>query len=116
MNETKHLKCSVCGKEFDKEFKDGEERLAAWYDKNPDKIKCPDCYAGGAKKKSAAPKTEKAATTTKTSASTMGARPAITADVLRKSYDEVIAAFADVLPEVKEFIGGWTTTIALSKK
>lgn len=116
MSETKHLKCSVCGKEFDKEFKEGEERLAAWYDKNPDKVKCSDCYSGGAKKKSSAPKIEKAVTTPKAPASTAGARPAITAEVLRKSYDEVIAAFADVLPEVKEFIGGWTTTIALSKK
>lgn len=116
MSETKHLKCSVCGKEFDKEFKDGEERLAAWYDKNPDKIKCSECYAGGTKKKSTPATTTKATSTSKVSAATAGARPAITAEVLRKSYDEVIAAFADVLPDVKEFIGGWTTTIALSKK
>ena len=116
MSETKHLKCSVCGKEFDKEFKDGEERLAAWYDKNPDKIKCSDCYAGGAKKKSTAPKIEKATTTAKAPASTMGAIPPITAEEIRKSYDEVIAAFVDVLPEVKEFIGGWVTTIVLSRR
>lgn len=116
MSETKHLKCSVCGKEFDKEFKEGEERLAAWYDKNPDKVKCSECYAGGAKKKTSGSTATAKTTATKAPAATAGARPAITAEVLRKSYDEVIAAFADVLPDVKEFIGGWTTTIALSKK
>lgn len=116
MSETKHLKCSVCGKEFDKEFKAGEERLAAWYENNPDKVKCSECYSGGAKKKTTSTAKADKPATTKTVSATAGARPTITAEVLRKSYDEVIAAFADVLPEVKEFIGGWTTTIALSKK
>ena len=40
----------------------------------------------------------------------------IDAATLRKAYDEVKAEFADVFDEVKDFVGGWTTTIALSKK
>ena len=39
----------------------------------------------------------------------------MSAELLRRSYDEVKAAFADVIDEVHDFIGGWTTSIALSK-
>ena len=44
------------------------------------------------------------------------AKATISAEVLRQSYDEVVAAFADVLDDVKDYLGGWTTTVALSKK
>lgn len=98
--------CSVCGKDFDM-----DDKYAGFVEKYPDRVKCTDCYkTGGADVKKA---TAKASGSSKAAASST--KQAITADVLRKSYDEVKAAFADVIDEVHDFIGGWTTTVALSK-
>lgn len=107
---TEKFTCSVCGNEF--EF-NGEERLAAWMKKNPDKVKCPNCYGKTATSKTSAKKADAPAKTNYASKS--AAVSEITAELLRKAYDEVLAAFADVHDDVKEYIGGWTTTIALSK-
>lgn len=99
-------KCTVCGKEY--EIQDGTPS-AKFVEEHPERAKCYDCFkAGGSDKKEA---TKKAA-----APKAAAAKAAITAEVLRQSYDEVIAAFADVLDDVKEYLGGWTTTIALSKK
>lgn len=98
--------CSVCGKDFDM-----DDKYATFVEKYPDRVKCTDCYkAGGTDAK-------KATTSAKGSGKSAETKPKATvdADLLRKSYDEVKAAFADVIDEVHEFIGGWTTTIALSK-
>ena len=98
--------CSVCGKDFDM-----DDKYATFVEKFPDRVKCTDCYkSGGTDVKKATAKASSGK-----SAQTSG-KSAITAEVLRKSYDEVKAAFADVIDEVHDFIGGWTTTIALSKK
>lgn len=108
------LKCSVCGKEF--EAKD-DDRLTQWMLKNPDKVRCSDCYGKSAKKSYA--KKDDAAAPAKKSYTGSGAAASkgseITADVLRKSYDEIVASFADVIDEVRPFLGAWATTIALSK-
>jgi ribosome-binding protein aMBF1 (putative translation factor) len=96
--------CSVCGKDFE-----AADSLKTFVEKYPDRVKCPDCYkAGGSDTKKATSKA-KANTTTKSDKEQMSA------ELLRKSYDEVKAAFADVIDEVHDFIGGWTTSIALSK-
>ena len=105
-------KCTVCGKEY--EVQDGT-KAADYVKEHPEKATCLECFKSGlAKKGIEKPK----ATTSKgsgKSTETSGRNP-ITAEVLRKAYDEVKAEFADVLDEVHDFIGGWTTTIALSKK
>lgn len=88
--------CEKCGKEF--------EARGDWQ-----KI-CIDCY-----KASAPAKTSTKATTKATTQAT-SAKATITAEDLRKAYDEVTAVFADVKDEVKDYLGGWTTTIALSSK
>lgn len=88
--------CSVCGKTFE---------AKADYQKM-----CLDCYKKQPKDKETAFKN--AASEKKPAA----AKTQITAEVLRQSYDEVVAAFADVIDDVKDYLGGWTTTIALSKK
>lgn len=105
--------CPVCGKETE-----ADEKLHSWMVKN-DKLMCSECFAkskgASGKKTSGGAKTNGGEKKDYNKPASV-ARPAITAEVLRKAYDEVVAEFADVLPDVKEFIGGWTTTIALSKK
>lgn len=100
-------KCTVCGKEY--EIQDGTPS-AKFVEEHPERAKCYDCFKAGGTDKAAA--TKKATADKKPAA----AKATITAEVLRQSYDEVVAAFADVLDEVKDYLGGWTTTIALSKK
>lgn len=97
--------CTVCGKDFEM-----DDKYATFVEKFPDRVKCPGCYKSGgadAKKATTAAKDAK-----RTSAAS---KVTVDAELLRKSYDEVKAAFADVIDEVHEFIGGWTTTVALSK-
>ena len=65
---------------------------------------CIDCYKAGATAKKA---TSTAAKTT-TSAGT-----AMKAEDFRKKYDEVVAAFSDILPDVQAYIGGWVTSLVL---
>lgn len=93
--------CSVCGKTFD---------AKADYQKM-----CLDCYTKQPKNKETAFKNAVSEKGSGKSAETKG-KVTITAEVLRQSYDEVTAAFADVIDDVKDYLGGWTTTIALSKK
>ena len=100
-------KCTVCGKMY--EIQDGTPS-AKFVQEHPERAKCFDCFKAGGTDKAAA---TKKATTAKAPAA---AKATINAEVLRQSYDEVVAAFADVLDDVKEYLGGWTTTVALSKK
>lgn len=100
--------CSKCGKTFE-----ADEKLIKWMDDVKGGRICSDCFAeakkGGATKK----KTESKFTGTGKSASTDGKKK-LDAKALRKAYDEVVAEFADVLDDVKDFIGGWTSTIAIN--
>lgn len=100
-------KCTVCHKEY--EIQDGTPS-AKFVQEHPERAKCFDCFKAGGTDKTAA---TKKATTAKAPAA---AKATINAEVLRQSYDEVVAAFADVLDDVKDYLGGWTTTVALSKK
>lgn len=108
------VKCSVCGKEID--LSDKPEKLAQWFKNNPDKCKCEECF-GKAVKAGTKP-TAKKEDVQKAEAKkyTQSKSKNIDAKTLRKAYDEVKAEFADVIDEVHDFIGGWTTTIALSNK
>ena len=82
--------CERCGKEF--------EARGEWQ-----KV-CIDCYRAGATVKKATYTVPK----TTTSAST-----AMKAEDFRKKYDEVVAAFCDILPDVQAYIGGWVTSLVL---
>ena len=100
--------CSVCGKDYE-----AADSLTGFIEKFPDRVKCPDCYkAGGTNAKKATATAKGSGKSAETSGKS---KVNVDAELLRKSYDEVKAAFADVIDEVHEFIGGWTTTIALSK-
>lgn len=100
-------KCTVCNKEY--EIQDGTPS-AKFVEEHPERAKCYDCFKAGGTDKTAAMK--KATADKKPAAS----KATITAELLRQSYDELVAAFADVIDDVKDYLGGWTTTIALSKK
>lgn len=99
--------CSVCGEEVEL-----QDSLKSFVEKYPDRVKCKKCYAAGGTDAKKATASAKGGTGKSHSVSKGGD---ITAELLRKSYDEVKAAFADVIDEVHEFIGGWTTSIAISK-
>lgn len=90
--------CEKCGKEF--------EAKGDWQ-----KV-CIDCYkasAGKAKEKA----TAKATTSKSTSSST--SKKEMVASEFRKAYDELVAEFSDVIEDVKPLLGGWTTSIVLSR-
>ena len=109
------LTCAKCGKKF--LFK--SEGLNRWA-KNPKKVVCDECHSGKASK---AP----VKTTTTTNASfkkpAVGSRmdgqtsgkSKMSAELLKKKYDELCAVFGDNLDDVKDYLGGWTTTLALSE-
>ena len=82
--------CEKCWKEF--------EAKGEWQ-----KV-CIDCYKAGATAK----KTTSTVTKTTTSAGS-----AMKAEDFRKKYDEVVAAFSDILPDVQAYIGGWVTSLVL---
>lgn len=99
------FKCAECGKEV--EFDGG---LAVWASKNPDKVRCEECHnAKFAKKGGSAPKRE-----FKPKAEAPAKKP-IDAAMFRKAYDELRAEFADELENVKDYLGGWTSTLVINR-
>lgn len=89
--------CEKCGKEF--------EARGSWQ-----KV-CLDCYKAGGT-------ATKATTTSKTSTAKAGSstgKEAISAAMFRKAYDELVAEFSDIQDDVKEYLGGWTSTIVINR-
>lgn len=114
---SRNFRCVKCGKEFSYD----SPALENWAltKAKPDQIKCPECF--GNKSTKATTKTtdtvqkktfasaNKLATTNNNSDNTeMSAR------LLKQKYDELCAVFGDDLADVKDYLGGWTTTLALS--
>lgn len=116
MTENKEkVACAECGAEVEL---DGG--LLVWAKKNPDKFRCPECQKKKYANKISEGKANNAKTFAKKSEATSFAKSSfnktpVTAKLLRQSYDEVVAEFADIIEEVRPLLGGWTTTIALSK-
>lgn len=99
------VKCANCGKEVEL-----EGGLYVWATKNPDKYKCSDCMASKTKSSGAAKKsTAKAKEDTRVPASE------IKAEMFRKAYDEIMAAFSDIAEEVSPFVGGWVSTVVINR-
>ena len=108
---TVNAKCSVCGADVEL-----QDNLKSFVEKYPERVKCKKCYAaGGANKEKAAAKASGDKETGKAVSKARDNFGEVTAELLRKSYDEVIAEFSDVLADVHEFIGGWTTSVAIAK-
>lgn len=115
---SKTFKCNTCGKEFTYD----SPALERWAETKakPEQIKCPDCF--GKKKGFSTPTKEVKPTVEKAMQSkdfrkrgeTSG-KVVMSAELLKQKYDELCAVFGDNLDEVKDYLGGWTTTLALSE-
>ena len=104
---TEKFKCAECGKEV--EFDGG---LAVWASKNPDNVRCEECHNKKFAKKGGATTGVKKEFKPKSEAS---AKKPIDAAMFRKAYDELKAEFADELDSVKEYLGGWTSTLVINR-
>lgn len=89
--------CEKCGKEF--------EARGSWQ-----KV-CLDCYKAGG---TAAKATTTSKATTSKASSSVG-KEAVSAAMFRKAYDELVAEFSDIQDDVKEYLGGWTSTIVINR-
>lgn len=110
MTEKEKVACAECGAEVEL-----EGGLLVWAKKNPDKFRCPECQKKKYANKISEGKANNAKTYSKKCGEVDNSAVKVTADMLRKAYDEVVAEFADIIEDVKPFIGAWTTTIVLSK-
>lgn len=110
---SKTFKCNSCGKEFSYD----SPALERWAETKamPTQIKCPDCF--GKKKDVTSTKKEPTNPSKKTfvPAKTSNGKAVMSAELLKQKYDELCAVFGDDLNDVKDYLGGWTTTLALSE-
>lgn len=108
MADTEKFTCIDCGKEV--EYEGG---LAMWAKNNPDKVRCKDCFD---KHKSSYAKKSPAKGTGK-SAETSGKsnKKEIDAKMFKQAFDELRAEFADDLDSVKDYLGGWTSTLVINR-
>lgn len=104
------IKCSRCGKEVEL-----DDKWKAFAEKFPERVTCMECKNGAKKSVATAYKnTEKPANPHKYSVTDVSIKK-INAQMFRKAYDELLAEFSDILPEVKDFIGGWTSTMIINR-
>lgn len=92
--------CEKCGKEF--------EARGEWQ-----KI-CLDCYKAGGSSTKATSTTKTPVKSSSKSTGTTG-KEAVSAEMFRKAYDELVAEFSDIHDEVKDYLGGWTSTIVINR-
>lgn len=102
------VQCSKCHETFEL-----DDKWKSFAEKYPDRVTCQSCKNGGTKSATTAYKNT-AKTTTSTGKAASGKEP-VSAAMFRKAYDELIAEFSDVLPDVKEYLGGWTSTIVINR-
>lgn len=101
------VQCSKCNKTFEL-----DEKWKSFAEKYPERVTCQGCKDGSTKSATTAYKnTAKTSSTAKTS----GTKEPVSAAMFRKAYDELVAEFSDVLPDVKEYLGGWTSTIVINR-
>lgn len=106
--------CAKCGKEFAL-----DEKWKGFADKYPERLTCPSCKSGAKKdvatayKATVKPASYEAKANTYKKGSTSSSE--VNAEMFRKAYDELTAEFSDILPEVKEYLGGWTSTIVINR-
>lgn len=103
--------CAECGAEVEL-----EGGLLVWAKKNPDKFRCPECQKKKYANKIAEGKANNAKVSRRKLEETIDNATVVTAKMLRQAYDEVAAEFADVIEDVKPFMGAWATTLVLSQR
>lgn len=106
--------CAKCGCEFDL-----DDKWKGFAEKFPERLTCMDCKNGAKKDVATAYKaTEKPASYAKKAGTYKNNSPSssgVDAAMFRKAYDELTAEFSDVLDDVKEYLGGWTSTIVINR-
>lgn len=95
--------CAKCGKEFEL-----DDKWRAFAEKFPERVTCVECKNGAKKDVTTAYKNAKAKT------ATTGEKVGVNAQTFRKAYDELVAEFSDIIPEVKDYLGGWASTIVIN--
>ena len=103
------VQCSKCKETFEL-----DDKWKAFAEKYPERVTCQSCKNGATKSATTAYKNTSKSTSTSASKST-GSKGQVSADMFRKAYDELVAEFSDVLPDVKEYLGGWTSTIVINR-
>lgn len=105
-------KCAKCGKEVTL-----DDKWKSFAEKFPERVTCMDCKDGAKKSVATAYKnTEKPANPYKKSTTqSNGDVKKVSAEMFRKAYDEITAEFSDVLDDVKDYIGGWTSTMVINR-
>ena len=105
--------CAKCGKEFEL-----DEKWQGFAEKYPERVTCFECKSGAKKNvvtaykntpKKTSPNSYKKAT------SSINTDKKVNAEMFRDAYEEIKEQFKDVLPEVKDFIGGWVSTIVINR-
>ncbi len=107
------VQCAKCGKEFEL-----DEKWQGFADKYPERLTCFECKAGAKKNVATAYKnTPKKTSQTlyKKAASSTSTDKKVNAEMFREAYEEIKEQFEDVLPEIKDFIGGWVSTIVINR-
>lgn len=106
--------CAKCGKEFAL-----DEKWKGFAEKYPERLTCTNCKDGAKKnvatayKATAKPASYEAKANVYKKSSTTTSE--VNAEMFRKAYDELTAEFSDILPAVKEYLGGWTSTIVINR-
>lgn len=104
------VQCSKCKENFEL-----DDKWKVFAEKYPERVTCPSCKNGGTKSASTAYKNTTKATTSSSTSKSIGGKEPVSAALFRKAYDELVAEFSDVLPDVKEYLGGWTSTIVINR-
>lgn len=111
------LTCAKCGKKF--LFKsEGLNRWAKNPNTDPKKVVCDECHSGKNKSTPSSKSTinpPKAFDKSKDAEAKSTGKNKMSAELLKRKYDELCAVFGDNLDDVKDYLGGWTTTLALSE-
>ena len=104
------VQCSKCKENFEL-----DEKWKAFAEKYPERVTCPSCKNGVNKSASTAYKNTSKVTTSSSANKPVNSKEPVSAALFRKAYDELVAEFSDVLPDVKEYLGGWTSTIVINR-
>lgn len=105
--------CAKCGKNFEL-----DEKWQGFAEKYPERITCFECKSGAKKNVATAYKnTPKKTSQTlyKKATPSTSTDKKVNAEMFREAYEEIKEQFEDVLPEVKDFIGGWVSTIVINR-
>ena len=105
--------CAKCGKEFLL-----DEKWKGFADKYPERLTCSSCKDGAKKDLATAYKSTAKPTSYEVKASAYkksSTSSEVNAEMFRRAYDELTAEFSDILPDVKEYLGGWTSTIVINR-